>query len=281
MHKKIYTLQPVLIVTVIVSFLMAMFIAFNIHEFYTSDFILVGLLFVTVLVAVSTRMVYGLILAVLILFFYGSIIFFKSFFSPFVDIHPNYVWLVAYPVLVITFGYLGDIMSDLIPFTNAVENERAVLVTIDKVSGLKNKKSFLLDLESEMAKAKRHNLKLSAMSIEIQYIEELIDLHGKEGFKTIILLVSKQILKASRVEDHRYRISDKAFTVIMPHTDLEGAEFLKARIKEFLRDVNVLTENDVKAYNIEVRIGIKEFSDKITSAAMFFKEIEKEVEYDN
>lgn len=280
MVKKIVSAQPILLVTVLISFIFFVSLHFLVVDYTLTDFVLLGLLLISILISILTNMTYGLIFSIVVVFGYTSLVFFESMISSSVEISPNYIWIFSFPLLTSSFGYLGDLIHDTAKYVKTVQNEKDALVTIDNNTGFGNIKSFYMDVEAEIARTKRHKMPLSIMIIEIIHVDELISLYGKDKFSNIIRIISNSITKASRTEDYRYRISEKAFALIMPTTDLEGATVLKNRIKEDLIDVNVMEEKTLQTYNFEVRIGVKQYSDAIKDKINFKKEAEKEVEYD-
>lgn len=48
------------------------------------------------------------------------------------------------------------------------------VVSVDEITGFGNAREFLRDLDSEMARAKRHKLNLTLAILKIQYFKELL-----------------------------------------------------------------------------------------------------------
>lgn len=272
--KFIIYLSLILIEILVITFLME----FYLDDFTQLDFLMFSMLFVLVIVSVATSLVSGLFLGAFIVIVYGSYILYSKMAGIYVS-DAVYVWIVLLPVTAFLGGHLGE----EIRFSHkSLEKcmDKDELITIDKQSGLGNIKDFYGDLADEIARARRHKFPLTLMIVEISYFDELRTIYASDDISKIIKTMSNIIKDSLRREDKQFRIEDDRFSVVMPHTGVEGAEVVKKRIKEMLKTI-VLTKSDsIEQLKFEIKIGLKEYDEDVKNQFHYKELVVKELEYD-
>lgn len=247
------------------------------------DYYDIGLTLLLLLVIVGTfkvGMIRGLILSALVLFFYGSIVFFQII-SGMGEIWTlNYIWFTAYPITVVFAGIMHEKFMEIESREKKLKNLTEKIVTVDEVTGFANGREFLRELDSEMARAKRHGFDLTLLVLEIQYFEELLSIYGQSNAPKIFITLAAAVKDSSRIEDLRYRISEESFALVLPYTSEEQAEVVKGRIKTQLAGAEIEDSSSLKRYKIEVKIGLKLYNKDIKSPMAFKAAALKELEYD-
>ncbi|MGB3365862.1 MAG: diguanylate cyclase [Acidaminobacteraceae bacterium] len=242
-----------------------------------------GLFILLLVVLIATFLlgtIPGLIICLVIIFMYGSVIFFQMVTGAGEIWSLNYMWFIAYPFSAFFAGKISNNLRESEVKCNNCQYLTDKIVTIDEITGFGNGREFLRDLDIEMARSKRHKIDLVLGILEIQYFEELISIYGKENTKKIYKIIAQALNKASRVEDLRFRIDDDMLGLILPHTNLVDAEIVKTRIKEALSSLAIDDGSSLNRYNIELKISLVSYNDKILNP-MEFKAIGiMELEYD-
>ncbi|KEI91621.1 GGDEF domain-containing protein [Clostridium botulinum] len=261
-------------------FCICSFIYFNLGKNIMLNFIMLGSLFMVTIVAYFRGIVEGFLFSAMIIFFYVTFIIYNN------TIHRNpvelitYIWMVDIPLSAFISGKLSENINLIQSINTRLQKEYRDLITIDKTTGLSNLKGFYIDLDREMSKAKRHELNLSLMIVKIQYYDELNAILGEKEMEEILKIISNVITLAIRGEDISYKLNKDTLAILMPSTNLQGAEVVKNRIKESISEKNLKIKQEDKNVNIDIKVGIVEYKNTIKEAFEFKELAEKELEYD-
>ncbi|WP_061320554.1 GGDEF domain-containing protein [Clostridium botulinum] len=261
-------------------FCICSFIYFNLGKNIMLNFIMLGSLFMVTIVAYFRGIVEGFLFSAMIIFFYVTFIIYNN------TIHRNpvelitYIWMVDIPLSAFISGKLSENINLIQSINTRLQKEYRDLITIDKTTGLSNLKGFYIDLDREMSKAKRHELNLSLMIVKIQYYDELNAILGEKKMEEILKIISNVITLAIRGEDISYKLNKNTLAILMPSTNLQGAEVVKNRIKESISEKNLKIKQEDKNVNIDIKVGIVEYKNTIKEAFEFKELAEKELEYD-
>ncbi|ABS39339.1 GGDEF domain-containing protein [Clostridium botulinum] len=256
------------------------FIYFNLGKNIILNFIMLGSLFMVTIVAYFRGIVEGFLFSAMIIFFYVTFIIYNN------TIHRNpvelitYIWMVDIPLSAFISGKLSENINLIQSINIRLQKEYRDLITIDRTTGLSNLKGFYIDLDREMSKAKRHKLNLSLMIVKIQYYDELNAILGEKKMEEILKIISNVITLAIRGEDISYKLNKDTLAILMPSTNLQGAEVVKNRIKESISEENLKIKQEDKNVNIDIKVGIVEYKNSIKEAFEFKELAEKELEYD-
>ncbi|APC79668.1 TPA: GGDEF domain-containing protein [Clostridium botulinum] len=261
-------------------FCICSFIYFNLGKNIMLNFIMLGSLFMVTIVAYFRGIVEGFLFSAMIIFFYVTFIIYNN------TIHRNpvelitYIWMVDIPLSAFISGKLSENINLIQSINTRLQKEYRDLITIDKTTGLSNLKGFYIDLDREMSKAKRHELNLSLMIVKIQYYDELNAILGEKKMEEILKIISNVITLAIRGEDISYKLNKDTLAILMPSTNLQGAEVVKNRIKESISEENLKIKQEDKNVNIDIKVGIVEYKNTIKEAFEFKELAEEELEYD-
>ncbi len=254
------------------------YIFINVESLIVYDMLLIFFLFLILLTASLKGLNIGLISSVVVLTVYGGIIFYQSIYQSDITITVNYFWVIVYPVSAFFAGVISDRLAHYNKLVYYYENDMMKYANIDHETGFKRTHEFVKDVTSEISKATRYKYPFTIAVIEILYFDELVAQYG-EKLDDVFKMLSDAMVKSMRTEDTKYRIGEKTFAVLLPHTPLEGAMVLKKRIKDQLLEIAVDDEH-YDSYSFEVKIGVKEWDADIVDALTLKRMCESEVEYD-
>lgn len=106
----------------------------------------------------------------------------------------------------------------------------------DDLTGLFNRRRLLMQLDFEIARARRYGGDLSCLMIDIDGFKEANDTHGHPKGDEVLSQVGDILHRFSRVTDFVARYGGDEFTVVLPQTNamgaLRAAEKLRCRVKE-------------------------------------------------
>ena len=136
--------------------------------------------------------------------------------------------LVVYPVAIssIAFGLARRV---------AEQNRRLEeLGRTDVLTGLANRRQGLASAESELARHFRTGRPVALIVLDIDYFKRINDRFGHPGGDAVLRGVADVLRECCRTTDTPARYGGDEFLVILPETDLRGAEEVAARIRRTL-----------------------------------------------
>lgn len=132
-------------------------------------------------------------------------------------------------------------------------------VALDKLTGLCIESSFKQQADQVVAYAKRHCAEVSVVYFDIDRFSEIFVKHGKAVAGQIIAKVASLINEGKRTEDIAARLSVSKFALLLPASDLQGAEIVVSRICQ-------------RVSRLKLKLGSEEFkiqfSSGVTSSAL-------------
>lgn len=261
-------------------FCICSFIYFNLGKNIVVNFIMLGLMFIVSTLSYFRGIVEGFLFSAIIIFFYVTYVIYNNIiYRNLVEII-TYIWMVDIPLNALIFGRLSENINSIQSINEKLQKEYKDLITIDKTTGLVNLKGFYKDLDREMSKAKRHELRLSLMIVKIQYYDELNAILGEKKMEDILKIISNVITLEIRGEDISYKLNKDTLAVLMPSTDIQGAEVVKSRIKESISKEKLKVKQKDKNVNLDIKIGVLQYENNIKEAFEFKELAERELEYD-
>ncbi len=126
------------------------------------------------------------------------------------------------------------------------------LVMFDELTGLRNRRAIMNELESLVANARRHGRPLSALVLDVDRFKEINDTHGHRAGDEVLTKVASRIAGRLRTADIAGRIGGDEILVLMPETDAGGAAALADSIRRAVANRPVGTP----AGDIEVTVSI-------------------------
>ncbi len=97
----------------------------------------------------------------------------------------------------------------------------------DRETGLANKKSFEEKLELEISRARRIEMPVSLIKVQIDNYDSLSQKYGIENISLVVKAFGRSMKKNFRTIDVLSRTQDSEFCFLLPHTDLRNS-LLKA-----------------------------------------------------
>lgn len=192
-----------------------------------------------------------------------------------------YVWLflpiifVATMLLYRSLGYKMEINNDIL--ATQMEN----LVLIHPLTGLYNLRSLYIDLERQMAYAKRNNLCITLLCIQLRYARELQSMLTASQFDQLQQTLARCTEDALRVEDRVYSVDDQGSLSAILTCDAHGALIVKNRIKSKVQNTNEFYDGNSRALRIDLRIAYLQYDpENISNAIEFRQKAENELQYD-
>ncbi|MYM75064.1 diguanylate cyclase [Duganella sp. FT134W] len=111
----------------------------------------------------------------------------------------------------------------------------------DGLTGLANRRQFDVTLGNEFSRAMRHADTLAFIMIDVDYFKQYNDLYGHSAGDEVLRAVSKLIraLTPKRPGDLTARYGGEEVGILLPHTDLAGAQAVAERIRAAVQDLQM------------------------------------------
>jgi diguanylate cyclase (GGDEF)-like protein len=140
-------------------------------------------------------------------------------------------WTYGYLLLATTaafaaFGFILGRQADRL----------SLLSRTDALTGLGNRRYFEERLEAELARARRHDLPLSLLAIDLDGLKLLNDRLGHRAGDLALRRVAAAIRRESRASDVATRWGGDEFMILAPETGPEDARSLSERVRRLVAE---------------------------------------------
>lgn len=138
-----------------------------------------------------------------------------------------------------------------------VEKELSDLTRIDQLTSIKNRRAFDETLDLEWSRSIKSGSSIALLIIDIDYFKSYNDAFGHiEGdvcLKKVASTISDTLLRPS---DCAFRYGGEEFVVLLPNTDLSGAEKVSENIRSNIEKLGIENIVDKQKKTLTVSIGV-------------------------
>lgn len=145
----------------------------------------------------------------------------------------------------------------------ALRDKIKKLSLTDTLTGLYNQRCFLDKLAEELKRSKRYTKPLSCMLIDIDNCKDVYSMLGHHFGDYILRTISQLFRESLRETNFIARYGDDEFAIILPNTDIIGAEVIAQRI--LTRIANYEFTQASHSTRLTISIGIASFPSDTTS----------------
>ncbi|NOX91285.1 MAG: diguanylate cyclase [Gammaproteobacteria bacterium] len=128
------------------------------------------------------------------------------------------------------------------------------LAHTDELTRLPNRRHFLDILDSELARAQRHNTPLSIAYMDLDHFKQINDTHGHEAGDTVLLSVANVLSKNLRSEDSIGRIGGEEFCICLPGADATRSLEPCERYRSLIENLKIRTS--VQTLTVTASFGL-------------------------
>jgi diguanylate cyclase (GGDEF)-like protein len=108
--------------------------------------------------------------------------------------------------------------------------------TRDFLTGLYNRREAMALAEAELARAIRTPSSLCILMLDIDHFKRVNDTYGHDGGDEVLKFFAQLLNQAVRQHDLVARTGGEEFLILLPDTDLTGAQSMAERLLQVLRD---------------------------------------------
>ena len=132
--------------------------------------------------------------------------------------------------------------------------------SIDSLTGISNRRYFMVQAESEMRRARRFGRDLSVMMIDLDHFKPINDRLGHATGDAVLAGVVKVALESLRQSDVMGRLGGEEFAVILPETGLAAAVDAANRLRQFIAKGPVIALKT--AVTCTASVGVAQMKDE-------------------
>jgi diguanylate cyclase (GGDEF)-like protein len=150
------------------------------------------------------------------------------------------------------------VVKDEISERKKLEEELRHLATIDPLTGLLNRRSFLALAEREISRLGHYPGLLSVAMLDVDHFKAINDLYGHGAGDEVLRVLAEACTGSLRDCDIMGRLGGEEFACILPETSLEQAMLAGERLRTAVMLKKIPLQNDSEA-TITVSIGVATF----------------------
>ncbi|MDF2959918.1 MAG: hypothetical protein K0S39_1653 [Paenibacillus sp.] len=252
-QDRIYLYMLIELICIVIS---TLYLCFTI-QLYPYNYIWFVLFILMSVIGFQIGLLGSLILSMFVIFGYGSLMLYKLYIAQsIVDITFNDLfWLLFFPISAISVGLFGVDFNTMHQQFKKYEEEKETLISVDKVTGFSNFRTFMRDLEEESSRSIRYQRSMTLMLIEVVYFKELRKEYGEDALASYLQQLSEKIGYVLRDVDKKAYIDDGLFAGILPETQLSNAPIVVKRIEESIQHLYLETSKGSKEIKLKLKFG--------------------------
>ena len=143
------------------------------------------------------------------------------------------------------------------------------LASTDSLTGCINRRVLIERLTSELERARRYNLVLSVLLMDLDRFKEVNDTFGHLIGDSVLSQLGELLRREVRSADSVARYGGEEFVIVMPETSIEGAIVFADRLRERVASHNFGAAGAEPLW-ITISVGVASYPDeRVTSAESF------------
>lgn len=128
------------------------------------------------------------------------------------------------------------------------------LAVTDALTGVANRRSLILALTRDMARAQRLREPYALLMLDIDHFKSVNDTHGHQAGDAVLRHMVAVVRERLRAQDTLGRYGGEEFLVLLPHTDSAGAHTLAETLRHSVAHTPCLWEGRVLPITISVGV---------------------------
>ena len=162
-------------------------------------------------------------------------------------------------------GKLDEILMIMTEMTaeKRYQDQIEYLAHNDTLTGLANRETFMLRLESLFTKSKASQEHLVLVFIDLDGFKAINDNFGHDAGDALLIEVSKRMTNLVRANDLVARLGGDEFVIILE--SIVSQEWLQDRLESLLKDIEQPVEYQGEALNVSASIGVSQLPNEKVS----------------
>ena len=155
----------------------------------------------------------------------------------------------SYSPYIIEFGALIEMVLLSIALASRIRNLQQDTQT-DGLTQLYNRRFFDTEFSRLLQLSKRQQRSVALLLIDIDFFKQFNDNFGHDQGDLVLQQVSQLLKRIARQTDYVCRYGGEEFAIILPDTDVEGAEMIAERMRE------AVEQHTVNEQRVTISIGV-------------------------
>ncbi len=147
-----------------------------------------------------------------------------------------------------------------------LEEELRALASVDGLTGVNNRRSFIELGEKELARAQRYDHPLALMMMDVDHFKRINDTYGHAAGDEVLKQLGAICAANLRGPDILGRLGGEEFAVVLPECSIEAAEQAAERLRQILAKVEVPSEQGTITFTISIGVVAREDGEGLTEA---------------
>ena len=126
---------------------------------------------------------------------------------------------------------------------------------VDSLTGLHNRRYLSTSLADEIGKAKKSQLSLSLLMIDLDHFKRVNDLYGHQTGDDVLRRVGQMLVATARPPDIVVRYGGEEILLVAPHTDMTEAASFAESLRSSVQAAVFQTASDA-ALSVSCSIGV-------------------------
>lgn len=133
-----------------------------------------------------------------------------------------------------------ELHSQLCDAQSKIEQQRTLIAVhasqaySDPLTGLANRRAFDQEVSRRCAEASRYGIPVSLLAFDIDRFKAINDTYGHAAGDEVLIRLAEVLRRNAREADLPVRMGGEEFSVVLPATSAENAQFLAERIRKAL-----------------------------------------------
>ena len=133
------------------------------------------------------------------------------------------------------------------------------LAFTDFLTGLKTRRYFEEQLDRELKRAERSGNPLSVVLIDVDHFKLVNDSYGHQTGDRILREISSRLMNGRREIDTVARYGGEEFIIILPDTNLVGADHVAQRLREDIESTGFAVSSSSQLAQLTISLGVASF----------------------
>ena len=154
---------------------------------------------------------------------------------------------------------IGDLLTEMDSMRRELEQVREESKT-DGLTGLSNRKAFDTALEHAIHNAREQQTSLCVIIADIDHFKKFNDNYGHLVGDKVLRFVASTLKRCTKGKDFAARFGGEEFAVILPQTEMKGAQVVAEQIREAISSGNLKDNQTGDSYGtITMSIGAAQY----------------------
>lgn len=140
-----------------------------------------------------------------------------------------------------------------------LKDDIKVVSTTDELTGLYNRTYLHQRLEAELSRAKRYNIPLSCLLLDIDFFKVVNDIYGYDWGDVLLKELVEIIKRHARKEDIITRYGDEEFIIILPNTNEESTYIFAERLRKDIEKMDFKPAGEEERHPVTISGGISSY----------------------